>query len=93
MHTADKTTRAILTDAAARVESMMTLYDRLFQADDLQNLSIREYIPVLVEGIAAINPNQSKVKIDVDVEDIVLVVKMLTTLGIILSELINNWAE
>ncbi len=88
--TTDIPVKNVLHDAAARVESMMILYDKLFCSEDIQQLSIKEYFPVLIDGIIAIYPVHSKVKIDMELEDIILDVRRLSSLGIILSEMITN---
>ena len=80
----------ILMDAASRVESMRVLYDKLYQSDNFQKLSLREYISSLTQDIIGIFPKRCPVRLLVDIEDSDLDQKLMSTLGIIVNELITN---
>lgn len=79
-----------LKDAMGRLESMNTLYDKLFRAEDLREMSLREYLPALVREIVAMFPNCDGVDVETRIDDIRLGVKRLSLLGIIVNELVTN---
>jgi PAS domain S-box-containing protein len=80
----------ILQDAAGRVQSMLVLYDRLYRAEDLTSVSIKDYFPALINEIDRIIPRPIPVEVEHNFVDIVLGPKLLAPLGIILNELLTN---
>lgn len=81
-------TKVVLQDAAGRLNSMMVLYEKLYHSENFGKLSLKEYVPSLIEEIVSIFPRS--VKIESHIEDILIDVKLLSSLGIILNELITN---
>jgi PAS domain S-box-containing protein len=81
---------ASLRDAESRVQSMIMLYDRLYSTENFKELSVKEYLQPLTVEIVESFPNFAKVKIEIDIEDFVLNVQMLSPLGIIVNELLTN---
>lgn len=79
-----------LEDATSRLRSMGVLYDKLYRSKNYRELSVKDYIPPLVEEIASVYPNRSSVKIETRIEDFVLGEKILSPLGIIVNEIITN---
>jgi PAS domain S-box-containing protein len=80
----------ILNDAAGRVQSMMVLYDKLYDSVDFSELSIKSYLTELIVQIMGLFGSERKVRTELAVEDFILDVKALTPLGIIINELITN---
>ncbi len=83
-------TTSILQDAFSRVQGMMVLYDKLYQSENHQQVSLKEYVPSLVHEIVQIFPQKEFVKIKTHIEDITLGERILSPLGIIINELITN---
>jgi PAS domain S-box-containing protein len=81
-------TSNILNDAAGRLQSMMLLYDKLYQSDNFGKLSFKEYISSLLEEITKIFPEE--VVFESKIDDFSLSVELLSSLGIIINELITN---
>jgi len=79
---------SILKIATSRLETMMVLYDKLYVSEKVSEISIKDYIPSLIDEILKIFPQ--KVDVEIQIEDIVLGTKLLSPLGIILNELITN---
>jgi PAS domain S-box-containing protein len=79
-----------LNDAMVRLQTMSTLYDKLFRSEDLREMSLTEYLPALVREIVAIFPNGDWVEVKTKIEDIRLGVKRLSLVGIIVNELVTN---
>lgn len=81
---------AALLEARDRMRSMGVLYDKLYRSENLREMSIKDYLPPLVDEIVGVFPNRGMVKIEKRIDDIVLGVKVLSPLGIIVNELITN---
>ncbi|MCX6560730.1 MAG: sensor histidine kinase [Candidatus Aminicenantes bacterium] len=81
---------AALREARGRMRSMAVLYDKLYRSENLREMSLRTYLPPLIDEIAAVFPNQSSVKIETRIDDIMLGVRALSPLGIIVNELLTN---
>ncbi len=86
----DSTSIEVLEDAAGRVMSMMELYDKLYQSSDYNNLFAGDYLSPLITEIIANFPNSNSVKVEKNIEDFILDVKILQPLGIIVNELLTN---
>jgi two-component sensor histidine kinase len=86
----DTTASEALNDAMGRLQSMNTLYDKLFRAEDLREMSLRDYLPALVREIVAMFPNGDSVDVETRIDDIRLGVKRLSLLGIVVNELVTN---
>lgn len=82
--------KTILLDASTRVRSMMLLYDKLYRSENKDIISIREYFPVLISEIINIFPNNTMIKTFIEVEPVLVSAKILSTIGIIINELITN---
>lgn len=86
----DLQTNYILLDAAGRVQSMMILYDKLYRSEISGNLSIKDYLLSLINEIINIFPRHESIKIRTQIDDVCLNSQKLSTLGIIINELITN---
>ncbi len=86
----DEGNKAILGEAAGRVQSMLMLYDRLYRSENFIELNIRSFMPALVNEIIGVAAGIQPVRAEVDVGDFMLNSKVLSTLGIIINELITN---
>ena len=80
----------ILSEAASRVESMSVLYDKLYRSENDTSLSLKEYLPALINEITGIFYYKNSVKIETNIDNIILSSKILSPLGIIINELITN---
>jgi PAS domain S-box-containing protein len=79
-----------LEDAIARVRSMGLLYDKLYRSENFIELSIKDYLPSLIDEIISNFPNSKIVKVEKSIQDFVLDAKSIQTLGIIINELLTN---
>jgi PAS domain S-box-containing protein len=79
-----------LEDAGSRVQSMMVLYEKLFQSSNFTDVSIKEYLSDLVDRIIENFPNGSSIKIEKSFEDFILDSKIVSHLGLIVNELLTN---
>jgi PAS domain S-box-containing protein len=86
----DPKVKKALDDAESRVQSMMVLYDRLYQSTNFLSVNVKDYLPALVGEIAGNFPNSPTVRIETKVEAFELSSKALQPLGIIINELVTN---
>ncbi len=80
----------ILREAGRRLQSMEVLYDRLYRSENLRQLSLKDYLASLIHEAVSLFPNSALVEIRTRIEDFSLDVKVLSTLGIIVNELLTN---
>jgi two-component sensor histidine kinase len=81
---------AALNDAHGRIQSMMLIYEKLYKSSDFSNISSREYLNDLIEGIGSTVPEIFDVTIKMNIEDHTLDSKILFPLGVIINELVTN---
>lgn len=81
---------AALEDAKGRVLSMMILYDRLYLSADWGVVSLADYLPKLVDQVLGNFPNASTAVWKTEAESLVLDAGGLSSLGIIVNELLTN---
>ena len=79
-----------LNDAKRRIQSMMVLYDKLYQSSNTTEISVSEYFPALIDQIIHNFPNSGIVKIEKKIDSFILEAKLMSSLGIIINELLTN---
>jgi two-component sensor histidine kinase len=80
----------VLREAQGRLQSMTTLYDKLYRTPINRDVSAREYFPDLLREITDTYTTAITITLKEKIEDIILPVHLLSILGIILNELISN---
>lgn len=53
-----------LEEAANRVNSMALLYDKLYKSSDYREVSVKDYLTVLIDEILENFPNSSSIKVE-----------------------------
>jgi PAS domain S-box-containing protein len=86
----DPSAASALKEAESRFRGMGMLYDRLYRTDNLREMSVKDYLPALAGEIVRLFPCEVAVQLDINVDDFLLGVKELSSLGIILNELLTN---
>jgi two-component sensor histidine kinase len=69
---------------------MGVLYDKLYRSSNFSEISIKQYMTDLIYDLVRNFPDGEKVKIENNIEDIILDVNKLQQIGIIINELITN---
>ncbi len=90
MQNQDPAVKQVFDDAKNRVQSMLVLYELLYQSENLMVLSLKDYINGLIDKLTDIYSFYQNIKIVCTVEDILVDVKKIPSLGIIINELITN---
>ncbi|WP_319561676.1 PAS domain S-box protein [Marispirochaeta sp.] len=80
----------ILLDAANRLQGMMVLYDKLYRSRSFTELSIKNFLTSLIKEVIAQYPSAHRIKTEIALEDITLDTKLLSTIGIMISEMLTN---
>jgi len=88
--TDDPVVSAALQDAENRIQSIMMLYDKLYCTDNYRELSVKTYLEPLASEVIHSFPNAAAVTLDISIEDFILNVQTLTSVGIILNEILTN---
>lgn len=86
----DPEAKKALEDASNRVQAMITLYEELFISGNYSEVSMKTYLPMLSERIIANFPNRDLVKLNVSSDDFIMDEKRLSSLGLIINELLTN---
>jgi len=83
-------TARILRDACSRVQSMVVLYDKLYRSEAYHELNLKEFLPPLVDEIISLFHTNLDIKVNSQIDNIVLNSKLCSSVGIILNEFITN---
>ena len=79
-----------LQDAQSRARSMMVLYDKLYRTDGFQELPVNEYLSPLIDEVIENFSNKHTVRIEKNLENLILHSEILFPLGIIVNEILTN---
>jgi PAS domain S-box-containing protein len=74
-----------------RIRSMALVHEGLYRSSDLSHIDFTEYVRKLTSRLLTINPEAaSRVRIDVDIEEIKLDINRAVPCGLIINELVTN---
>jgi len=82
--------QTLLRSSESRIQRMITLYEKLYCAENFRDLSIREYFKILMEELTEHFPGIGSIEIKTEIEDFKLNVRFISPLGIIAEELLSN---
>ena len=88
--TGEPLARRVLTDAGSRVQSMLLLYDRLYQSGSFVSMRVHLYLSPLIDQIMEVFPNRDSVRVLKRIEAFPLDADRLQPLGVIVNELLTN---
>lgn len=80
----------VLNDTRSRMLSMMLIYDKLYRSENFMEISFRQYLAPLVDGIIAIFPSRALIKTEKIIDDFIIDSKRLSYIGIIVNECLTN---
>jgi two-component sensor histidine kinase len=86
----DSATLAVIQEIQGRFYGMALLYDQLYQSDGHASGSVRAYLDRLVERLVGLFPNACNVVTELRIDDIPLEARRLSSLGLIVNELVTN---
>lgn len=87
----DKAAKDIFLDSQSRARSMALIHESLYQSSDLKRIEFGKYINTLVKNLFySYAANRARIKLDVNVEKVMLDINTAVPLGLILTELFSN---
>jgi len=86
----DKHVVAMFKEAQNRVLSMALLHEKMYRADDLKHIDVKEHFMLLVNDLVSSYSVDKKITLDVDVEELDIGMRTLVPLGLIINEIITN---
>ena len=87
---ADPAAVSALKDMECRVQSMMVLYNKLYQSVSFTRILIKDYLSSLIDEIIRNFPYCETITVRKNIDDFIIDAKILQTLGIIINELLTN---
>jgi PAS domain S-box-containing protein len=80
-----------LEEASSRVKSMMTIYEMLYRASDLERVRLHTYLDILLDGLSlSLGTPVLQVDLVKDLEDADAPVGLCFPLGLVVNELVTN---
>lgn len=87
----NKKLRQVLTESQARIRSMSLVHESLYSSQNLTGINIAAYISNLVSYLTqAYIPDQEKIKIKIDIEEIIVDTNLAIFCGLVINELLSN---
>jgi len=87
----DTDARDIFKDSQNRAKSMAMIHESLYQSSDLKKIEFSEYITTLAKNLFySYAADPKRVKMNVNVDEVMLDINTAIPLGLILTELISN---
>ncbi|SMP52223.1 histidine kinase dimerization/phosphoacceptor domain -containing protein [Anoxynatronum buryatiense] len=79
-----------LKDARSRIQAMMVIYDKLYRSEDFHTLSVKTYLRELVNEVKGTFSKHERIRVHLEVDDMMLDSRILFPLGIMMNELFTN---
>ncbi|NBC30222.1 MAG: PAS domain S-box protein [Spirochaetes bacterium] len=82
--------REALEEARSRLQSMEVLYEKLYRSGNVTEMSMRDYLSSLTCEVVRLVQGETAVSVETNIDDVILPVRTLSTLGLIVNELVTN---
>lgn len=86
----DEEAKEIFRESQSRAHSMAIIHERLYRSSDMKHLNFGEYINTLASDLYHTYVDSSRIKLELDVEDLKMDINTAIPLGLIVNELISN---
>jgi two-component sensor histidine kinase len=87
----DRRLKAAFAESEARIISMSLVHEKLYEAQDLSHINLREYLEALVRHlISDYSLSREGPTLRLDMEDAFVSIDTATTCGLIVNELVSN---
>jgi two-component sensor histidine kinase/PAS domain-containing protein len=86
----DEKASEIIRQCVAQTRGMELLFDKLYRTENASELSAADYLPSLVYEILETFGDRGAIETDFDIQDFSLDAKALSTIGIMVNELVTN---
>ncbi|MEI6875547.1 MAG: histidine kinase dimerization/phosphoacceptor domain -containing protein, partial [Spirochaetota bacterium] len=83
--------RSAFADTQNRIRSMALVHQKLYEADDLSRINLKDYLRDLSRLLlSSYQVQPDRISIDADLEDVIVLIDTAIPCGLILNELISN---
>nr|WP_319372765.1 PAS domain S-box protein [uncultured Methanobacterium sp.] len=87
----DEEARAMFKESQERAQSMAMIHERLYRSADLKHINFGDYIRKLANDLfRTYVADPSRIKLELDVEDVMIDINIAIPLGLMVNELISN---
>ena len=87
----DKKAIAVFRECQNRIKAMALIHDKFYHSKDLSNIDFETYVRDLVKTLAqSYDISQSKMTVDINIENVSLEIDTAISCGMIINELISN---
>ncbi len=86
----DKSIAHVFKETQSRIRSMAKLHEKMYQSGGLDTFKTKEHITLLVEEIVKNYVVGKKIKLNLDIEDVLVSSKTMMPLSLIINEMISN---
>ena len=80
----------MLADSQNRVKSMALIHEKLYQSEDLARVDFADYIQTLASSLFQSYQMSTKIRLRVEVQDVMLGIDQAIPCGLIVNELVSN---
>ncbi len=77
-------------DSQTRIYSMALIHEKLYQSDSLAQINLKEYIDGIVSNLFESYGQKINIKLDINVENILINIDNAVPCGLIINELVTN---
>jgi two-component sensor histidine kinase len=89
-YTDDQEALDLFDECQNRIISMALIHEKMYEAHDLSNINIQEYITELAQNLLRSYRLNQRIELDIDVELKTLTLDTLIPMGLLLNEMISN---
>jgi len=86
----DEKTSETFKEIQNRVKSIALLHEKLYQSNDLSKINLADYIPQIALDLYKSYGVGPDIKLDIDIEDVLLDINKALPCGLIINELLTN---
>jgi two-component sensor histidine kinase len=86
----DKSIISVFKETQNRIRSMAQLHEKMYQSGGLDTFNTKEHITLLVEEIVKNYTVGKHIKLDLDIEEVLVSSKTMMPLSLIINEMISN---
>jgi two-component sensor histidine kinase/Tfp pilus assembly protein PilF len=81
----------VLNVSKDRIMSMVMIHEKLYRSENFKSINLRDYVNELVENLSfSTDLDKKKIKVEVEIEKIILDINKLIPCGLIINELLTN---
>jgi PAS domain S-box-containing protein len=86
----DKKYKNLFIDSQTRIYSMALIHENLYQSESLAQINLKEYIDGIVSNLFESYGHKSNIKLEINVENILINIDNAVPCGLIINELVTN---